>query len=117
MTPIAAALETGDYVSILLVLVPLIVGWALRIKAKADKLDIFETVDKRIKAEMKPLEDKIASFEQKLNEIFTDHKVMLQRQEDCFKILSKLDERLEKNDTYYRDRLQHIADSKKDKNS
>ena len=88
MMPLAIALETSDIVSILLVVVPLIVGWALRTKARADKLDILETVDQRIKEEMKPLESKIASFEQKLNEIFTDHKVMLQRQEDCFKILS-----------------------------
>ncbi len=115
MMPLAIALETSDIVSILLVVVPLIVGWALRTKARADKLDILETVDQRIKEEMKPLEHKIESFEQKLNEIFTDHKVMLQRQEDCFKILSKLDTRLEKNDIYYRERLQHLYDNKQDK--
>jgi peptidoglycan hydrolase CwlO-like protein len=115
MPPLAMSLEASEIVSILLVIAPLVVGWALRTKAKALKLDILETVDKRIKEEIQPLENKIESFEKKLNEIFTDHKVMLQRQEDCFKILSKLDERLEKNDNYYRDRLQHLYDNKQDR--
>lgn len=115
MSVFALSLTTSDIVNICLVLVPVGVGAYIRAKQKAEKLEIMTEVDRKIEVELAPIKNEIREVIGQFSEIRSDSKVMAQRMEDLFKILSKLDSKIDKNDEFYRDRLQHLSDSKKDK--
>lgn len=115
------AMTTSDWVAVGCVAVPIIIGWVIEQKRKADKADLQTYVDDKIKEEMQPLETKV-------NEMYTEHKIMAQRVEDIFKIISKqsennekanerIEKAVEKLDDYVRTQLEKLWDSKADKKS
>ena len=111
----ALSLSSSDIVNICLVIFPVAIGAYIRTKQKADKLEILSEVDTKIEVELAPVKKELKDTVGQFSDVRSDGKVMYQRMEDVFKILSKVDTKIDKNDEYYRDRLQHLSDSKKDK--
>ena len=114
-------MTTDQWVNIALVVVPLVIGWVLRTKAKADKAEqknemndmekkLTDYVDSKIKDELQPMESRIEAHEKRIEKEISTIKeivssiqiaqqVSSQRTEDIFNILKSQAENTEKTFT------------------
>ena len=104
-------MTTDQWVNVALVVVPLVIGWVLRTKAKADKAEqknemnviekkLTDYVDSKIKDELQPMESRIEAHEKRIEKEISTIKeivssiqiaqqVSSQRTEDIFIIKNK----------------------------
>ena len=114
-------MTTDQWVNVALVVVPLVIGWVLRTKAKADKAEqknemnviekkLTDYVDSKIKDELQPMESRIEAHEKRIEKEISTIKeivssiqiaqqVSSQRTEDIFNILKSQADSTEKTFT------------------
>jgi len=84
-----------NIVNVLLVVVPVCVGWLVRMKAKADKADMLEVIDTEIQDQLKPVKKKLREHSENITEIKICVTRIDTRMEEIFRALDSLPEAIQ----------------------